>query len=67
MGQPLLTCYTGDATHRVHIDNPHDGEEGSLPDNGMRDLDLEMRSLGHSFAAFEDFSLQRSSDRKTVA
>jgi len=36
LGQPLLTCYTGDATHRVHIDNPHDGEEGSLPDNGMR-------------------------------
>ena len=34
LGQPLLACHTGDASHRVHIDNPH--EEGGLPDNGMR-------------------------------
>ena len=45
LGQPLLTCYTGDATHRVHIDNPHQGEEGSLPDNGMRAQD-EVSKLG---------------------
>ena len=62
LGQPLLTCYTGDATHRVHIDNPHDGDEGSPPDNGMRDLDI--LSVGQSFAAFDDFSLQHSSDVK---
>ncbi|CAK8999949.1 unnamed protein product [Durusdinium trenchii] len=35
LGQPLLTCYTGDATHKIHIDNPHE-DESSLPDNGMR-------------------------------
>ncbi|CAJ1344651.1 unnamed protein product [Effrenium voratum] len=35
LGQPLLTCYTGDRQHQVHIDNPHN-EEGTLPDNGMR-------------------------------
>lgn len=37
LGQPLLTCYTGDRQHQVHIDNPHN-EEGTLPDNGMRRL-----------------------------
>eukprot|EP00931_Biecheleriopsis_adriatica_P005703 TRINITY_DN107186_c0_g1_i1.p1 TRINITY_DN107186_c0_g1~~TRINITY_DN107186_c0_g1_i1.p1 ORF type:complete len:317 (+),score=83.35 TRINITY_DN107186_c0_g1_i1:61-1011(+) len=36
LGQPLLTCYTGDRQYALHIDNPHRGEEQGLPDNGMR-------------------------------
>ncbi|CAE7544619.1 EGLN2 [Symbiodinium sp. CCMP2592] len=36
LGQPLLTCYTGDRQYSVHIDNPHNGDDAGLPDNGMR-------------------------------
>eukprot|EP00439_Symbiodinium_sp_Y106_P017121 s6054_g2.t1 len=38
LGQPLLTCYTGDRQYSVHIDNPHSGDDAGLPDNGMRAL-----------------------------
>lgn len=36
LGQAMLSCYTGDKNYSLHIDNPHAGSEGSLPDNGMR-------------------------------
>lgn len=32
----MLSCYTGDRTYNLHIDNPHRGGEHSLPDNGLR-------------------------------
>lgn len=34
----MVSCYTGDRSYSVHIDNPHGGEDesGRLPDNGLR-------------------------------
>jgi len=32
----MLSCYTGDRRYDCHIDNPHQGNEGGYPDNGMR-------------------------------
>lgn len=31
----MISCYTGDRTYNLHIDNPH-GADGALPDNGLR-------------------------------
>jgi len=37
-GHAMLSCYTGDRTYALHLDNCHGDEddEGVLPDNGMR-------------------------------
>ncbi|CAE7221135.1 MTR1 [Symbiodinium natans] len=45
LGQPLLTCYTGERQYSVHIDNPHSGEDQGLPDNGMRTLVAELSDV----------------------
>jgi len=41
IGQPMLSCYTGDRQYAFHLDNPHGGdeseeEEKGTPDNGIR-------------------------------
>eukprot|EP00811_Abedinium_folium_P000673 NODE_10617_length_1339_cov_12.812706.p1 GENE.NODE_10617_length_1339_cov_12.812706~~NODE_10617_length_1339_cov_12.812706.p1 ORF type:complete len:355 (-),score=113.23 NODE_10617_length_1339_cov_12.812706:165-1229(-) len=33
-GHALLSCYTGNHSHSIHVDNPHGA--GKLPDNGVR-------------------------------
>jgi len=38
-GHAMLSCYTGDRSYRLHIDNPHgcgDPERPTFADNGMR-------------------------------
>lgn len=38
-GHAMLSCYTGDKSYRLHIDNPHlcgDPERPTIADNGMR-------------------------------
>mmetsp|Transcript_52352 Transcript_52352/g.147416 ORF Transcript_52352/g.147416 Transcript_52352/m.147416 type:complete len:310 (+) Transcript_52352:64-993(+) len=37
-GRSMLSCYTGDRTYSLHLDNCHGAEDDdrSLPDNGMR-------------------------------
>lgn len=37
-GQTMLSCYTGDRTYSLHLDNCHGAEEDdrSFPDNGIR-------------------------------
>mmetsp|Transcript_42900 Transcript_42900/g.99353 ORF Transcript_42900/g.99353 Transcript_42900/m.99353 type:complete len:314 (-) Transcript_42900:68-1009(-) len=37
-GHGLLSCYTGDRTYNLHLDNGHgpEDEEDGFPDNGMR-------------------------------
>eukprot|EP00929_Paragymnodinium_shiwhaense_P009602 TRINITY_DN113838_c0_g1_i1.p1 TRINITY_DN113838_c0_g1~~TRINITY_DN113838_c0_g1_i1.p1 ORF type:complete len:342 (-),score=54.82 TRINITY_DN113838_c0_g1_i1:484-1434(-) len=32
----MLSCYTGDRTYHLHVDNPHAGGDSNLPDNGLR-------------------------------
>lgn len=32
----MLSCYTGNRTYDLHIDNPNGGVENRLPDNGLR-------------------------------
>lgn len=32
----MVSCYTGDRRYDCHIDNPHRGNLGNYPDNGMR-------------------------------
>eukprot|EP00933_Yihiella_yeosuensis_P040182 TRINITY_DN34419_c0_g1_i1.p1 TRINITY_DN34419_c0_g1~~TRINITY_DN34419_c0_g1_i1.p1 ORF type:complete len:309 (+),score=68.78 TRINITY_DN34419_c0_g1_i1:96-1022(+) len=32
----MLSCYTGNKSYTLHIDNPHASGENNLPDNGLR-------------------------------
>lgn len=38
VGNAMLSCYTGDRSYNLHIDNPHadSSSSGALPDNGLR-------------------------------
>mmetsp|Transcript_20703 Transcript_20703/g.39375 ORF Transcript_20703/g.39375 Transcript_20703/m.39375 type:complete len:329 (+) Transcript_20703:129-1115(+) len=33
---PMLTCYTGNRTYNLHLDNPHGSNDSAIPDNGLR-------------------------------